>query len=475
MPSAQPGVATTGADVQGAEPTGDEPLGTRWVVFGVVAIALLMGSIDQTSVATALPSIQHDLQTSLAWSSWTITIYSLGQIVAMPIAGKLSDQFGRKRVFLTAVALFTLTSICAGVSNDIGVLIVVRLFQGMAGGALVPSATGIVADQFGRNRDRAIGMFTSIFPIGAIIGPIVGGVLVTYTSWRAIFTINIPFGVILLVLITVLIRKTPGRPGSRVDFTGITLLSGLILATMVAITTLATITELWDRVGVTAGAAVLAAVLCWRFLRHARRDPHAVVPMRLLRGRSFGLVNTINVLFGAAALGFGTLVPVYAEHRYGIAPLAAGGLLAVRAIGMISTSSLSVFLLRRTGHRLLMVTGFALMTIGLALLAIPPVDMSTSLWLTVAAGITGIGMGMAAPATNNASLHLAPGEIASVTGLRGMFRQSGAIVSISVTTAVISASAQPGIAQAWSFAVLAVILLGTLPLILAMPDHRGSW
>jgi MFS family permease len=352
----------------------------------------------------------------------------------------------------------------------------VRVFQGMAAGAIMPSATGIVADQFGRDRDRAIGLFTSIFPIGAIIGPIVGGVLVTYTSWRAIFLINLPLGVLLLILVPVLIRRTPRtRAAHHIDLKGIGLLCGLLLSTMTTITALGTPGDLRLQVTAAAVAGVVAAVLGWRFLRHARRDPDAVVPMRLLRGRTFGVMNTVNVMFGAAALGFGTLVPIYAESRYGIVPLAAGGLLAIRAIGMISLSSLSVFLLRRTGHRILMVAGFALMIVGLVLLALPPQGLAAQAWLSLAAGITGLGMGMAAPASNNASLHLAPREIASITGLRGMFRQSGAIVSISVTTALLSVSTEPGITQAFVFAVFAVILLAAVPLILSMPDHRGSW
>jgi MFS family permease len=244
---------------------------------------------------------------------------------------------------------------------------------------------------------------------------------------------------------------------------------------MTAITALGTPGNLRLQIIAASIAAVVAAVLCWRFLRHARRDPHAVVPMRLLRGRTFGTMNMVNVMFGAAALGFGTLVPIYAEDRYGIAPLAAGGLLAIRALGMISLSGLSVFLLRRTGHRILMVAGFVLMTIGLVLLALPPQGLSPQAWLSIAAGITGLGMGMAAPASNNASLHLAPREISAITGLRGMFRQSGAIVSITVTTAVLSVSASPGITQAYVFGVFAVILLAAVPLIVSMPDHRGSW
>lgn len=465
-----------GSETRSAEAAaGDEPLRGRGAVFVVVGLALLLGSIDQTAVATALPALQHDLGAPLSWTSWTITIYALGAIIAMPIAGRLADQFGRKTVFLFAIGLFTVASLVAGLAGDIATLIVVRIFQGMASGALMPSASGIVAEQFGRNRDRAIGMFTSIFPIGAIIGPVVGGLLVTYTSWRAIFLVNIPFGVLVFVLVAIRIRQRHTPATTSVDVAGIALLCTLLLATMTAITLLGTDTVPVLRFGAAGAAAVVAAVLGWRFLRHARRDPNAVVPMRLLRGRAFGTMNAVNVMFGVAALGFGTLVPLYAEHRYGIIPLAAGLLLAVRAVGMIATSGLSVALLRRVGTRTLMVTGFALLAVGLVLLAAPPPGMAPQLWLSLAAGVTGLGMGIAAPASNNATLHLAPGEIASVTGLRGMFRQTGAILSISAITAVLSTSVDPGHAQAVAFVVLAVVLVAAIPLIIAMPDHRGSW
>lgn len=471
MVTADPNAAAVAA--QSAE---EPPRRGRLLVFGVVAIALLMVSIDQTAVATALPSIQRDLDTSLAWSGWTITVYSLGQIIGMPVAGKLSDQFGRKTIFMVVVGAFTLASLCAGLVHDIDLLIALRAVQGLAGGGIVPSATGIVSDQFGRDRDRAIGMFTSIFPIGAIIGPIVGGVLVTYSSWRAIFLINLPLGVALLALTAVLIGRSPRTDeAGRVDVAGIALLSGLLLSTMTAIALAGTPLPVGARVAALAVGGGLAVVLGWRFLAHARRDPFAVIPWRLLHGRAFGLMNTINLAFGAAALGFGALVPLYAENRYGILPLAAGGLLAVRALGMIGTSALSVYLLRRTGHRRLMITGFTLLVVGLAVLATPSPIASPEAWLSVGAGITGLGMGIAAPATNNASLHLAPTEIASITGLRGMFRQSGAIVSISVATAILAVSTQPGVTQAYVFAAFAVILAGTIPLIIALPDHRGAW
>ena len=137
------------------------PLARRNLIFAIVSIGLFMASVDQTIVATALTAIQRELHTQINWSSWTITIYALGQVMAMPLAGKLSDQFGRKRVFLIAVVVFTVASLCCGFADNIYLLLVaLRGVQALGGGAFMPSATGIVADHFGAQRDRAVGMFT---------------------------------------------------------------------------------------------------------------------------------------------------------------------------------------------------------------------------------------------------------------------------------------------------------------------------
>ncbi|MCW0214796.1 MAG: MFS transporter [Pseudonocardia sp.] len=457
----------------------DEPLPGRRLVFGLVGLALLLGSIDQTSVATALPTMQSDLGGSLGWTGWTITIYSLGQIIALPIAGRLSDQFGRNRVFLVAVALFTLMSLAAGFAGNIAFLIAVRALQGIAAGAIMPAATGLVAERFGRNRDRAVGLFTSIFPIGAIIGPIVGGVLVSYTSWRAIFFVNIPLGVIIVLggLLLIGVRR-PAQEGraTAVDVPGIALLTLVLLAGMTAMTVLGSGGHPALRIVLAVVSTLVTVAAAVRFVRHSRTAPNAVVPIRLLAGRTFGPLNVINVLFGMAALGFSALVPLYAEHRYGLGPLVAGSLLSVRAIAMIATSSGSVALLRTVGTRRLMLGGYALMAVGTGLLAVPPPGtLSPEVWLSITAGVTGLGMGMAAPSSNNASMHLAKNEISAIAGLRAMFRQSGGILGISLTTAVVSASAVPGIAQAWMFVAYAVLLLAILPIVFALPDHRGAW
>ena len=204
----------------------------KGLVFACVSVGLFMVAVDQTIVATALPSIQADLHTRINWAGWTITIYSLAQVLAMPVAGKLSDQFGRKTIFMCAVAVFTTASLCCGLSHSIYQLIALRGVQALGGGCFMPSASGIVSDQFGPDRDRALAMFTSILPIGGIVGPVLGGLFVTYWSWRGIFLINVPIGVALVILCAVIIPRSTRRARTPVDLLGVVLLGAMLLAVM---------------------------------------------------------------------------------------------------------------------------------------------------------------------------------------------------------------------------------------------------
>jgi EmrB/QacA subfamily drug resistance transporter len=450
------------------------PQPRRYLVFAVVSIALFMASVDQTIVATALGTLQSDLHAQVNWSSWTITIYALGQIIAMPLAGKISDQYGRKTVFIAAIVLFTGASLCCGLANDIYVLVALRLVQAIGGGAFMPSATGIVADQFGPDRDRAIGLFTSIFPIGGVVGPVLGGVFVTYWSWRGIFLVNVPIGIVLLCLAVAFIPSSAKVTRTRLDVSGIALLGVGLLGVMLGISYLgsASSSAVRPQFLVPFVAGIGALVL---FVRHSARATAPFVPLRLLSGPGFGVMNLINFVWGSAALGFGTLVPLYAAQRYGIATLAAGTLLTARALGMIAVAGLAVFALRRTGYRLPMIVGFVVAAAGLVIMALPAHGMSPYVWLALSAAIMGIGVGVAVPASNNATLQQAPESTAAIAGLRGMFRQSGGITAVSIVTAIMARSSDPGLVQAYALAVLAAVLLCLIPLVFRVPEHRGSW
>jgi EmrB/QacA subfamily drug resistance transporter len=463
---------TPESDPDSGSASGESRAG-RYVVFTIVSLALLMASVDQTIVATALPAFQHDLNATVNWSSWTITIYALGQILVMPLAGKLGDQYGRKKIFLGAAVLFTVASLACGFAGNIYLLIVLRGCQAIGGGAFMPSATGIVAEQFGRDRDRAVGLFSSVFPMGGIIGPLLGGVVVTYWSWRVIFLVNVPLGIILITTGALCIPASIRRRHQRLDVRGVVLLGSTLLAAMFGVALLGDGSSPTGTPFLALECTGLVGLIL--FARHTARASAPFISAEFLVGRGFGVMNFINFLYGCAVLGFAALVPLYAQQRYGLPTLDAGTLLSARGAGAIGSAALAVVLLRRTGYRWPMLIGFVLTAAGLIALATGPHGLSAYWWLAVAAGLSGLGMGVSTPASNNATLQLAPDQSAAVAGLRGMFRQSGAITAVSVTAAVLARSAHPGLAQAHLFVVFAVIMLAILPLIRLVPDHRGRW
>jgi EmrB/QacA subfamily drug resistance transporter len=462
------------AGLPGPEVDAGEPHPRRRLVFAIVSLGLFMAAVDSTIVATALHPIGRSLHSTINWTAWTVTIYQLGQIMAMPLAGKISDQFGRKRVYVLSVVVFTTASLACGLSTSIYMLVAFRLVQAMGGGALMPSASGIVADHFGRDRDKALAMFTSIFPIGGIVGPVFGGLIAQDWSWRGIFFVNVPIGTALIILAVKYLPRGIRRPAASLDVRGVILLALSILFGMLAVTTLGTSgVSPWDpRCAVPFVAACVLGVL---FLRHSRRSPAPFIAVRLLLGRSFLIMNIVNVLFGTAVLGFSALVPLYAQNRYHLPLAGAGTLLTARAIGTVCVAGLAAMVLRRTGCRLPMVVGFGAIALGLVMLAIEaPPDM-TYLWLAGWSLLTGLGMGVSMPATNNATLQLAPDQVAQIAGLRGMFRQSGGILSVSITTALLARSSDPGLTQAYTFLAEAALMLVMIGLVFFVPDHKGRW
>ena len=441
-----------------------------WLLFAVVSMALFMSSLDGTIVSTGLPTLRHALNTSINWAAWAMTAYQLGLVVAMPIAGRVADTFGRKQVFLVAAVLFTGSSLLCGLSNDIGMLIGLRVIQAVGGAAFMPSASGIVMDTFGEHRHRALGLFSSIFPLGALVGPIAGGIVLATWSWRGLFLVNVPIGAAFTLLAWRYLPKSERRP-ARPDVLGALLMGAAVLGIMMAVT------DLGNRgAGVTSPGFAFPFALSlasgWAFLRHCARSQDPLIPLHLLRGRAFAATNAINLVWGACAIGFGSLVPLFSEDRYGLSPLSAGTLLTARAIGEILLAVSASWLIHRTGYRLPIIGGIALIAGGLAVIASPPLGVSPYLWLAAGATLTGLGTGLSAPAANNASIELAPDDVGAITGLRGAARQGGAIIGIALATSLAAHTGHEAATLGKSFFVLAALLACMAPLVYLVPDGR---
>lgn len=450
----------------------------RVLVFAIVAFALLMMSVDSTIVATALDSLQHGLDTSINWAGWTITAYSLGFVLMLPVSGKLAERYGRRRVFIGSVFAFTVASLCCGLADDIFVLIALRALQAAGGAGFTPSATGIVVDHFGDQRDRAVSLFGSIFPIGAMIGPVFGGLFVTYWSWRAVFFVNVPIGIVVIALAW---RYVPhDRPKAKqarvpMDAVGMALLGVGLLAGMLAVSYLGEPGAQPSSLSFVAPGLVAIAAT-WRFFQHVERTAHPFIAPRLIHGRGFGAVNLVNTLYGGVTTGIMVLVPLYATNRYGIDALGAATLLIAQGAAAILFSVLAALLLRRTGHRLPLYAGGIAITTGMLLLAVAPVaGVPPYAWLAGAAFVVGAGRGSINPASRNAGLQLAPEHSSILAALRTASLQVGSISTVSVVTAILASAAAPGDVQARVYAIAAVLLVAALPLIRRVPEHHGSW
>jgi EmrB/QacA subfamily drug resistance transporter len=428
-----------------------------------------MSAVDSTIVATGLQTIRLSLHARINWAAWIITSYQLGLAIGMPIAGRLADQFGRKQVFLVAATVFTAASLLCGLATSIWMLIALRVVQALGGSAFIPTATGVVYDAFGKDRNRALGFFSSIFPLGAMTGPILGGIIIANWSWRGVFLVNVPVGMIFTLLAIRYLPSSAGT-GGRADLAGALLFGATILSAMLAVT------RLGDR-GATLSTpevilpALTAIMLATLFVYRASHVAHPLVPIYLLKGRVFAAMNTINLVWGCAALGFGTLVPLYAQLRYHLSPISSGTLLTARAIGEIGVAFAVSFYLTRIGFRIPMIIGFVLLSVGLWLIAAHPQALGPYTWLAAAAGLTGIGMGFSAPSTNNASIEISPRDIGTISGLRSSIRQAGAIMGVALASSVAARSHNQANALAYCFVGLSFLLLLLIPLTWLVPSH----
>ena len=450
----------------------------KGVVFTIVALALLMTTVDATIVATALDTLQHDLHTTVNWVGWILTGYSFGLVIMLPISAKLSIRFGHRRVFLLSVAAFTVASVACGLSSNIIVIIVLRIIQAIGGAGITPSATGIIVEHFGSSRDRAVSFFGSIFPAGAMIGPIFGGLFVTYWTWRGIFFINAPIGVAVVLLALRFIpadKRKEHQAHYKMDIAGIVWLAIGLLAAMLAASYLGEAhTTVWSFTFI--GLLIVAVITITAFFRHIIRIAQPFIAPRFIYGKGFGSVNLLNAIYGGITLGAISLVPLYAITRYGMSALDSGTLLVAEGIASVALSATITMLLRRTGYRLPLYIGCSAIILGAALLSLDPVaGISPYVWLAGSCFLVGVGIGLNSPPARNAGLQLAPENSATIAALRTLCIQLGQIFMIAIATAVIAGAKNPDNIHGHIYMFMAVLFILCLPLVSRIPEHWGTW
>lgn len=449
----------------------------RYLVFSVVSLALLLSSISGSSIAVAFPVIISDMNTSLVLAGWILTSYQLVQTIVMPLGGKISEIVSRRVAFIAFTLLFSIGSVLSALAPNIYLLIGARVIQAIGGGGFMPCAAGIVADEFPEARQRFIGLFSSIFPIGAIIGPNLGGWMVDAFGWRSIFWFNVPLGIIVLLLARLLLSKGEAAKNSRssIDFVG----AGLLFASISAITV--GITELgspetgisWVIVSVFLGLGIGLIV---PFVIWEKRVKDPIVDFELLKRAPFLAANIYNFLYGMCALGIFSLIPFYAVEIYHMTTLESGILLTPRSVGMMAASTITSFYLVKWGYRKPILIGTIIVMITVILLALQPqgvdilgLQIGTIPLLFVVVGLAGVGHGTATPASNNACIELMPDKVATITGLRGMFRILGSSFGISIATVVIHAIGDVQRAFFYILIASAVLLVISIPTIFIMP------
>ena len=451
----------------------------RHIGFLLAALAVLMASIDGTITVVALPQLTDSLQASLSWVGWTLTSYQLVQIVMYPLAGQLSDMFGRRRVFLFCVTTFTVSSLLCGLAPNVFVLIVFRAVQAVGGGGLLPSVIGLIADQYREHRAQAIGLISSIMPIGSIIGPNLGGLLLENWSWRAMFFINVPIGIVLILGFLFLMPGAESEAMTKrlhVDALGLLQFIGAIVSLMYGMTLIADDPSqafnplVWT-------LFVFSIVLVVAFVRHARGTANAIMEYDLLVGRPFLAANLYNFLFGAVTMGFYSFIPFYAVVKYGLSPFESAAVLTPRAVVVMATSAVASVYVKQLGYRVPMLIGmlfvggtFVLMAQGWSSVNLGVIAIQGFWLLAIILSIGGLGMGMASPASSNAAIDQAPDKAASITGIRGVFRLAGGTISISCIVLALSFFQDQAAGLDMIFMVFTGVLLVTVPLVLLIPE-----
>ncbi len=422
----------------------DEPAMTHrqiLVVFSGLMLGLFLAALDQSVVSTALPTIAGDFH-GLNRLTWVVTAYLLTSTASAPLYGKISDLYGRKRIFQFAIVVFLGASALAGLSQNMNELIIFRGLQGLGAGGLMVLAMSIVGDIVPPSeRGRYQGYFGAVFGVSSVAGPLIGGFLVESISWRWIFYINLPIGAAALVVTSIVLKDRGERRQHAIDYFGALLLVAGVSA-LLLVTTLGGSPSgygypwgSWQIITmIVAGVTLIAA-----FIFREMRAPEPIVPMHLFRKRVFTASNAAGFVIGVAMFGAIIYLPVYLQVVKGVSPTISGLELLPLMVGILGASiSAGQIITRRGRYKMFPVAGTAITTVAMGLLTFLS---ATSSYLEISAFlfIMGIGMGLVMQvlvlAVQNGVDYK---DLGTATSLSNFFRSMGGAFGTAILGAVLT-------------------------------------
>jgi EmrB/QacA subfamily drug resistance transporter len=408
------------------------------LTFAGLLLAMLLASLDQTIVTTALPTIVGDLG-GIDQLSWVVTAYMLAATVTIPLWGRVSDLYGRKRLFQAAIVVFLAGSALSGAAQSLGELIAFRALQGLGAGGLMTLAMAIVADIISpRERGRYQGYIQMVFVLASVAGPLLGGLFADHLSWRWVFYVNLPIGAVALTVVSTTLEHTAPSRRPAIDYLGAALLAGALTA-LLLVTTWGGRQYAWTSAEVLGLAAAIVALLVG-FVARERRAAEPILPLRLFRDPVFDVVSAALFLTTCAFFAAIVFTPLYLQLVTGASATSSGLLLLPLLLAAAASTAVSGRLISRTGrYKRFPLAGLALMTAGLLLLS--QMDETTSratasLFLVV----FGAGFGMVSQVLTIAVQNAVErSDIGIATASANLFRALGGAVGVALFGAIFAA------------------------------------